>query len=149
MYTPPPRGYPSRIRPPTVKSLAIGLIVFVLVIFTVDRLVLNSPPAGTPAASLLDRLQHHGVKRVTVVASQINVELNDGTTEREPVPPDRDLWPALQRSGADIAVVRGAVPESTTWPGAVLQFLPIGLMALLVLFILRRAQRNPNWPRQP
>ncbi len=143
MY-PPRQQYPSGSLFRMMKGPLIVLVIFILVIFAVDRLILTQKsPGRSPAMVALDHLRHHDVKRTTIAATAISLELKDGTTLRERIPADRDLWPLLQSSGADIAVVRGdAANESSPLVSIVLRFLPIFVMALLLLFILRRARQS-------
>lgn len=147
MFT-PPQGPSSRLTRSKL-GLLLMFVTCILTIFVIDRLVRTSVPESTTATTVLSRLHHRDVKRATIAATTITVELNDGTTLREPVPRDRDLWPALHQSGADISVVRAQTPRSTPLFASIFLFIPIGVMALLLLAILRRARYNPpTWPRQ-
>ncbi len=125
------------------RALLVVGGLFILLLFVVDKLVLAPPlatvKAGT-AAALLQRLQHHDVRRVTVRTYDVTVETKDGTTFRARVPADRDLGPALRDSGAELVVLAGhTAPETSSSPlAAVFQFAPFGIMALLLLFVLRR-----------
>ncbi|MBC5820923.1 MAG: hypothetical protein GIX01_02895 [Candidatus Eremiobacteraeota bacterium] len=107
------------------------------------RLILiHETPGRSPASGIVDRLHHHDVKRATIVATTITLELKDGTTLRERMPADRDVWPLLQNSGADVAIVRGDVNQQDPLVAMLLQALPLILMGLLVMFIVRRAQSS-------
>ena len=124
----------------------LGLVllgIFILVIFVVDKVVLQPPEPALPVAAVIDHLNRHDVRRVVVPAGQITVELNDGKTLSTSVTPDRDLWPAIKRSGADVSIVpRSRADESTSTMGFVFQAVPFVIMALLLLFILRLARRS-------
>lgn len=125
-----------------MKGVIIVFVVFLLVIFAVDRLVLSrQTPGSSPATVIVDRFSHHDVKRATIVATTINLELKDGTTLRERMPADRDIWPLLQNSG-DVAIIRGDLGSQNTFVAMLVQAVPLLLMALLVIFIVRRAQSS-------
>jgi ATP-dependent Zn protease len=122
---------------------ALGAVI--LALFVVDKVVVSPPESGMPAAAVIDHLNRHDVRRVTIPARQITVELNDGKTISTSVTPDRDLWPAIRRSGADVTIVaRGHADDSASPIGYVFQFVPFVLMAVLLLFILQRARRSPQ-----
>ncbi len=129
-----------------VLTLVLTLLgIFILGVFIVDKLVLSPAGAGTPVATVIDHLNRHDVRRVTIPAGQITVELNDGKTMSTSVTPDRDLWPAIRRSGADVTIVAGRGGSDSASPfGYVFQFVPFVLMAVLLLFILQRARRSPQ-----
>ncbi|HEV2739644.1 MAG TPA: hypothetical protein VGU66_13790 [Candidatus Elarobacter sp.] len=121
----------------------LGLII--LTVFIIDKVVVSPPESGMPVAAVIDHLNRHDVRRVTIPARQITVELNDGKTVSTSVAPDRDLWPAIRRSGADVTIVaRGGTNDSGSTMGFVFQFVPLAIMALLVLFIVGRARRSPQ-----
>ena len=133
-------------RPSAPRWLSLGLTVlglFILLVFVVDKVVLQPPEAVLPAAAVIDRLNRHDVRRVTIPAGRITVELNDGKTLSTSVTPDRDLWPAIKRSGADVTIVaRSRSDEPTSTLGIAFQFIPFVILALLLLFILRIARRS-------
>jgi hypothetical protein len=115
---------------------ALGIVI--LALFVVDKVVLSPPKPETPVASVIDHLNRHDVRRVNIPAREITVELNDGKTMSTNVTPDRDLWPAIKRSGADVTIVaRGGADDSVSPMAYILQFVPFVIMALLLLFILR------------
>jgi ATP-dependent Zn protease len=117
---------------------ALGIII--LAVFVVDKVVVSPPGSGMPVATVIDHLNRHDVRRVTIPAGQITVELNDGATIATSVTPDRDLWPAIRRSGADVTIV--ARNDSGSPMAFLFQFVPFLIMALLLLFILRTARRS-------
>jgi hypothetical protein len=120
----------------TLVLTVLGIVI--LALFIVDKLVLSPPEPGMPVAAVVDHLNRHDVRRVTIPARQITVELNDGKTMSTNVTPDRDLWPAIKRSGADVTIVaRGGADDSVSPMAYILQFVPFVIMALLLLFILR------------
>ncbi|HEX3466099.1 MAG TPA: hypothetical protein VHS78_18770 [Candidatus Elarobacter sp.] len=122
--------------------MLIALGLFVITVFVVDKLVIGGP--ATPPASLASALAHlekHDVRRVTIPASTMLVELNDGSKMSVAIPSDRDLGPLVRRSGADLALA--SIGSETPLIGYVFQFVPLAVMALLLLFILRTASRRP------
>jgi len=135
--------YGNRPLTPRWRPVLTVLGIFILTLFIIDKLVLSPPEPGIPVASAIDHLNRHDVRRVTIPAGRITVELNDGKTISTTVTPDRDLWPAIRRSGADVAIVaRKDADESTSPLRYVIQFVPFVIMALLLLFILRTMRRS-------
>lgn len=127
--------------PRWLSSLLIALGLFILVVFVVDKLVLSGP--STPRASLsnaIAQLDKHEVRRVTIPASTMLVELNDGSKITVAIPNDRDLGPLVRRSGADLALASAGT--ETPLIGYVFQFVPFVVMALLLIFVLRTASRR-------
>jgi ATP-dependent Zn protease len=137
---------PYGTRPPALrwfKGVIIVLGIFILVVFVVDKLVLSpSATETTPTATIVDHLNRHDVRRVTIPAGEVTVELNDGKTLTAAVTPDRDLWPAIRRSGADVAIVKTGrtTTSETSLTGYIFQFVPFVIMAALLMYILRRAR---------
>lgn len=127
-----------------LTMLLVGLGIFILVVFMVDKLVLqpaDTAQSRTTAAAVLSHLDRRDVRHVTVPARNVIVELNDGRRLTAAVPPDRDLWPSIRRSGADVTIPASTdsdVPAMTY----VMDFVPFIVMALLLIFILKRAQRQ-------
>ena len=130
---------PFRPRWLTVVVTALG--IFILVIFIVDKLVLAPSGPAIPVATVIDHLNRHEVRRVVIPAGQISLELNDGKTISTSVTPDRDLWPAIRRSGADVSIVARTGADATSPLAFVFQFVPFVIMALLLVFILRTTRR--------
>ena len=135
-------------RPFAPRWLSLVLVVLgmvILALFIVDKVVVSPPEAGMPVAAVIDHLNRHDVRRVTIPARQITVELNDGKTISTSVTPDRDLWPAIKRSGADVTIAAPGGADGSASPlASIFQFAPFVIMALLVLFILRTARRSPQ-----
>jgi ATP-dependent Zn protease len=132
-------------RPFAPRWLGLVLTVLgavILGVFVVDKLVLAPPAPAMPVAAVIDHLNRHDVRRVTIPAGQISVELNDGTTISANVKVDRDLGPAIRRSGADVSVVPRTGADATSPMAFVFQFVPFVIMALLLLFILRMSRRS-------
>ncbi|MDQ6925517.1 MAG: hypothetical protein M3154_04690 [Candidatus Eremiobacteraeota bacterium] len=120
---------------------ALGIVI--LVLFVVDKLVLSPPEPGMPVSAVIAHLNRHEVRRVTIPARQITVELNDGKTMSTTVTADRDLWPAIKRSGADVTIVpRSGADDSASPMSFIFQFVPFVIMALLLLFIVWKARRS-------
>jgi ATP-dependent Zn protease len=125
-----------------MPSWLIGILtvlgLFILVIFIVDKLVMA--PGDTPsAATMIRHLERHEVRRVSVPGRTVTLELKDGTTVTSEIPANRDLWPAIRASGADVSITSAG---DTRLFAYVFQFLPFAIMALLLLFILRMARRR-------
>ncbi len=130
-----------------LRLILVGLGIFVLLIFVVDRLVLRPAPAPPPLTTteLLQRLANHQVRRVTIAARSVTVELADGETLETVLDPDRDLGPALVRSHTDVAVVRPTNRQRSeesqpTLLTYIVQFIPFIVMSLLLVYILRVAR---------
>jgi ATP-dependent Zn protease len=139
-----PYGY--RRRPAWLTMALVALGLFILVVFIVDKLVLQPADTAhvqTTAAAVVSHLDRRDVRHVTVPAHSITIELNDGTRLTAAVPADRDLWPSIRRSGADVTIAPSAGAE-TPVIAYVLDFVPFVIMALLLLFVLNRAQRRPR-----
>jgi ATP-dependent Zn protease len=136
--------YGNRPFAPRWLSLALtALGIIILATFVIDKVVVSPPESATPVAAVIDHLNRHDVRRVTIPARQITVELNDGKTMSTSVTPDRDLWPAIKQSGADVTIVaRGGADDSASPMRFLVQFVPFLIMALLLLFILRNARRS-------
>jgi ATP-dependent Zn protease len=125
--------------PRWLSTSLIALAVFALVVFLVDKLILgpSTPPASLSSA--IARLDKHEVRRVTIPARTMLIELNDGSKMTVAIPNDRDLGPIVRRSGADLALANAA---ETPLLGYVFQFVPFLVMAALLLFILRITSRR-------
>jgi ATP-dependent Zn protease len=136
--------YTSRPLRPRWLSLALVLLgAFILAVFIVDKLVLAPSAPGMPVGTVIDHLNGRDVRRVIIPAGQISLELNDGKTVSTRVTPDRDLWPAIKRSGADVTIVARTGADDAGSPMTyIFQFVPFVIMALLLLFILRTARRS-------
>jgi ATP-dependent Zn protease len=138
---PSPYGRPV-IGPRWLTPILVVLGLAVLTLFIVDKLVVDGPRAPSATLSnVMAHLEKHDVRRVTVPARTMLVELNDGSKVTVDVPNDRDLGPLVRRSGADLALA-GTGSSDTTLVGYVFQFVPFVIMALLLLFILRTARRQ-------
>ncbi len=130
-------------RPPWLRLALTVLGIFILLVFVVDKLVLAPSGPAMPVATVVDHLNAHNVRRVIIPAGQISLELNDGKTVSTKVMPDRDLWPAIKRSGADVTIVARTAADYARSPLTyVFQFVPFVIMALLLLFILRTTRRS-------
>ena len=128
---------PSRL---PLVLLAVGIVI--LTVFIVDKVVVSPPERGMSIAGVIDHLNRHDVRRVTIPARQITVELNDGKTLSTSITPDLDMWPAIRRSGADVTIVARSGANDSTPMGFAFQAVPFVIMALLLLFILGRTRRS-------
>jgi cell division protease FtsH len=128
-----------------VRSIVIVVFIFVAVIFIVDKLVLNQTPATKLTYSAFyTQILDNNVKSVTISGHDVAGELKrpTGVTSGDTkftttLIDDRDLVPELRKHGVDITSDN---PQSTPFLGMIVQLIPFGLMALLLLFILRQAQ---------
>ncbi len=121
-----------------LKSILVVLGIFLLVIFIVDRLVLQPNPSKTLAYSVFyDRVADNQVKDVKVTGREITGTEINGDKFATTAPDDPTLIPALRAHHVQISV---ETAQSTPIISYVLQFVPFILMALLLIFILRQAQ---------
>jgi ATP-dependent Zn protease len=138
---PSPYGRPVIGRPRWLSPTLVVLGLFILTLFLVDKTIVGGPgTAQVTLSNVMAHLEKHEVRRVTVPARTMLVELNDGSKVTVEVPRDRDLGPLVSRSGADLAFTN--VSADTPLLGYVLQFVPFVVMALLLLFVLRTARRR-------
>jgi cell division protease FtsH len=121
-----------------LRSILVVLGIFLLVIFIVDRLVLQPNPSKTLAYSVFyDRVTENQVKDVKVTGKEITGTEVSGDKFATTAPDDPSLIPTLRAHHVQISV---ETAQSTPLIGYVLQFVPFILMALLLIFILRQAQ---------
>jgi cell division protease FtsH len=121
-----------------LKSILVVLGIFLLVIFIVDRLVLQPNPSKTLAYSTFyDRVTENQVKDVKVAGRDITGTEVGGDKFTTTAPEDPTLIPTLRAHHVQISV---ETTQSTPIISYVLQFVPFILMALLLIFILRQAQ---------
>jgi cell division protease FtsH len=121
-----------------LKSILVVLGIFLLVIFIVDRLVLQPNPSKTLAYSTFyDRVSENQVKDVKVAGRDITGTEVGGDKFTTTAPEDPTLIPTLRAHHVQISV---ETTQSTPIISYVLQFVPFILMALLLIFILRQAQ---------
>jgi cell division protease FtsH len=121
-----------------LRSILVVLGIFLLVIFIVDRLVLQPNPSKTLAYSVFyDRVMENQVKDVKVTGKEITGTEVSGDKFATTAPDDPTLIPTLRDHHVQISV---ETAQSTPLIGYVLQFVPFILMALLLIFILRQAQ---------
>ncbi len=127
---------------PHLVLTTVGILI--LALFVVDKLVVAPPAPPSSLVAVIDHLNRHDVRRMTIPAQAVTIELNDGKTLTTRVTADRDLWPAIRRSGADVTIVPGtsSADRDTSPMGYVLGFVPFIIMALLLLFVLRTFRRS-------
>jgi hypothetical protein len=125
-------------------AAVIGCII--LAIFIGSKLL--APPPMQPSSTLAAVTAHLArgdVRRVTIPAGTITLEMNDGTHLTAAVPADRDLGPLIRRSGAEVTIATtGPANDEPPLLRSVSRFVPYVIMALLLVFILRRFR---NWSR--
>ena len=128
--------------PRIVRAVLVVVVIFILVVFIVDKTVMRTPQQSADLAAVVTHLQRHDVRRVTIPASTLTLELNDGKRLTVNVPGERDLWPLIRSSGADISLLNGGPPpDERSFFSILFQLVPFGIMALLVVFILRTIRR--------
>jgi ATP-dependent Zn protease len=141
------QGNPNRsfFTPPRiVRGVLVALGLIILLVFIVDKLLVvgPAPQQTTELTAVIAHLERHDVRRVTIPAHSVALELNDGKRLTADVPADRDLGPLIRRSGADLALTNAGPPDVRPVFGYVSQFVPFIIMALLVVFILRTVRRR-------
>jgi cell division protease FtsH len=123
-----------------LKSILVVLGIFLLVIFIVDKLVLQPTTSKQLAYSVFyDRVVDNQVKDVKLSNRDISgTEVSgDKFTTTAPTIEDSTLIPTLR---AHHVTISAEATQSTPIISYVLQFVPFILMALLLIFILRQAQ---------
>ncbi len=129
-----------------VRSIIVVVFIFIAVIFIVDKLVLNQTSATKlDYSQFYTQIEAGNVNKVSISGHDIAGELKRATgatngdvkfTTSYP-DADKDLVPELRKHNVDITIDN---PQATPFLGMVVQIIPFGLMALLLLFILRQAQ---------
>jgi len=128
-----------------VRSIVIVVVIFILVIFIFDKLVLNQPAATKLTYSqFYQQVDAGNVKKVTVsgqhdVAGELKKPLADNADTRftTTVLDEAGLAADMRKHDVQITVDN---PQATPFIGMLVQLVPFALMALLLLFILRQAQ---------
>ncbi|GAC1543790.1 MAG: ATP-dependent zinc metalloprotease FtsH [Vulcanimicrobiaceae bacterium] len=128
-----------------VRSIVIVVLIFIAVIFIVDKLVLNQPAATKLTYSqFYQQVDAGNVKKVTVsgahdVAGELKKPLSDTADARfvTTVLDEAGLAADMRKHDVQITVDN---PQTTPFIGMLFQLVPFALMALLLLFILRQAQ---------
>jgi cell division protease FtsH len=140
-----PKGTGQRLVTKHVRSILVVSLIFIAVIFVVDRLVLQQPTTQKlDYSDFYRQIEDNNVARVTISGHDVSGDLKKGTSANPEtkfttttVDNDTTLVPELRKHGVDIAAENQA---SQPFLGLVIQFIPFVLMALLLLFILRQAQ---------
>ncbi|HEY0394632.1 MAG TPA: hypothetical protein VGD01_09055 [Candidatus Elarobacter sp.] len=139
-------GTPFAPRPGRGRWTRLALVVVgiaVLAIFIIDKLV-EPPVREVPPSEVLAHLERRDVRRVTIPAATVTLELNDGRRLTVPVPSDRDLWPSIRTSGADVAIAaRGSeAPRGlTAYLSAAVGLVVVTLLAVTIFRTARRIAR--------
>jgi cell division protease FtsH len=124
-----------------IKTIAIVIVIFILVIVVVDRLLQSQPTAQKITYSDFYRaVAQNQVAEVTISGHDVVGKLKKGDANDRfttTVPDDRDLVPALLKHNVQVTAEN---PTSTPILQMVVQFVPLLLMALLLVFLLRQAQ---------
>ena len=124
-----------------LKSILIVLGIFILVIFVVDKLVLQ-PPNSTKISysAFLGKVTEDQVKKVVIAGTEVSGEYVGNAADKFTT-----TLPAADKSSIDLMEkhhvdITNESAGSTPILGWVVQFVPFILMALLLIFILRQAQ---------
>ncbi len=128
-----------------VRSIVIVVLIFIAVIFIVDKLVLNQQPALKLSYSDFYRQVDEGnVAKITIssqhdVAGELKhpVAGSADTHFTTTILEDANLNADMRKHGVDVTVDN---PQTTPFIGMLVQVVPFAVMALLLLFILRQAQ---------
>jgi cell division protease FtsH len=127
-----------------VRSIVIVALIFVAIIFVVEKLFLNQVPAAKLSYSdFVANVDSNNVAKVVIAGHDVAGELKHAagqggdtkftTTIGDP----QSIEPELRKHGVNISYDN---PQSQPIVGVLVQLIPFGLMALLLLFILRQAQ---------
>jgi cell division protease FtsH len=124
-----------------IKSIAIVIVIFVLVIVVVDRLLQSQQTAQKVTYSDFYRaVQQNQVAEVTISGHDVVGKFKKGDANDRfttTVPDDRDLVPSLLKHNVSVTAEN---QPTTPILSMVVQFVPLLLMALLLVFLLRQAQ---------
>jgi len=128
-----------------VRSIVIVVMIFIAVIFIVDKLVLNQPAATKLTyTQFYQQVDAGNIKKVTIsgqhdVTGELKKPLADNADTRfvTTVVDEAGLVSDMRKHDVQITVDN---PQTTPFIGMLVQLVPFALMALLLLFILRQAQ---------
>jgi len=121
-----------------LKSILLVLVIFIIVIWVVDRLVLNTTTSQPLSDSqFYTDVQNRLVKKVQIAGHDISGDLAGGEKFTTTAPEDPNLVPALRAAKVDITVVNA---QTTPLLGYIVNFVPFIIMGLLLVFIVRQAQ---------
>jgi cell division protease FtsH len=127
-----------------VRSIVIVVLIFIAVIFIVDKLVLNQPAATKLSyTDLYAQVDRDNVKDVTIsgqhdVVGDLKKASGSGDTRfTSTILDDSALLGDMRKHNVAITVDN---PQTAPILSMLAQLIPFALMALLLLFILRQAQ---------
>ncbi|GAC1476295.1 MAG: ATP-dependent zinc metalloprotease FtsH [Vulcanimicrobiaceae bacterium] len=128
-----------------VRSIVIVVLIFIAVIFIVDKLVLNQTPTTKLSYSqFYAQIDAGNIEKVTIsgahdVSGELKKALPGSADTRftTTVVDDSALLADMRKHDVQITVDN---PQTTPFIGMLVQLVPFALMALLLLFILRQAQ---------
>lgn len=132
------------------KNIGIVLLVF---LFISGILILYSAPQQKPQdislTDLATQVNNNQVKKITVTNDQLQIDLNDGKTEKATKEKESGLVETLKNYGVDSQKLSAVNIEvkgessASVWAGAILPFLlPFVLIGAFIWFMLRQAQRG-------
>jgi cell division protease FtsH len=128
-----------------VRSIVIVVLIFIAIIFIVDKLVLNQTPATKlDYTALYTQVDKGNVKDVTISGHEVTGDLNrpigaGGDTRFTSTILDNDSALPGEMRKHDVAITVDN-PQTAPILSMLAQLIPFALMALLLLFILRQAQ---------
>jgi cell division protease FtsH len=128
-----------------VRSIVIVVLIFIAVIFIVDKLVLNQTPATKLSYSeFLKNVSDNNVQKAVISGHDVVGDLKKATTPSGDTKFTTTVGDTTEPFGQNL-VKHGAEvtfdnPQTTPFIGMLVQLVPFALMALLLLFILRQAQ---------
>jgi cell division protease FtsH len=127
-----------------VRSIVIVVVIFIAIIFIVDKLVLGQTTATKLTYSeLYSQVDANNVKDVTIAQHDVTGELKKplpgggDTRFTSTIPDDSGLLADMRKHDVAISVDN---PQTAPIVSMLVQLIPFALMALLLLFILRQAQ---------
>ena len=128
-----------------VRSIVIVVLIFIAIIFIVDKLVLNQTPATKlDYSALYTQIDKGNVKDVTISGREVTGDLNrpigagGDTRFTSTIGENASALSAdMHKHNVDITYDN---PQTAPILSMLAQLIPFALMALLLLFILRQAQ---------
>jgi cell division protease FtsH len=127
-----------------VRSIVILVFAFIAIVFIVDRLLLQqTPPAKLTYSEFYKNIEAGNVAKVTISGHDVAGELKhpvagaSDTRFATTIGDSQGIERELLKHGTDVQFDN---PQTTPFFSMIVQFLPIGVMVVLLLFILRQAQ---------
>ncbi len=132
----------------------IGLTILIFLFISGLFILYSSPrekPAKIPLSTLVSQINEGKVKKISVDGDNLEIQLEDGTTEKSVKEKEASLTDSLKNYGVDqeelkkVSINVKEESSSSFWLGAILPFLlPFILIGAFIWFMLRQAQRGNN-----